>query len=161
MIVRPVEPDDFEDIARLTNHFIRNTAIHFALSEISPAQLEDAHRQAADRHPWLVAHADGRFAGHARAATWRARDAYANTCETAVYVEPAAHRRGIARALYTALLDDLTHRGFHTAVAGITLPNPPSIAFHEALGFTHVGTFAQVGRKFDQWHDVGFWQRHL
>lgn len=161
MIVRPVEPADFEDIARLTNHFIRNTSIHFAHADTSPDQLEDAWRRTNDRHPWLVAHLNDRFAGHARAAPWRTRDAYAQTCETAVYVQPDAHRRGVARALYDALLDDLTQRGFHTAVAGITLPNPPSVAFHETLGFTHVGTFAQVGRKFEQWHDVGFWQRHL
>jgi phosphinothricin acetyltransferase len=29
------------------------------------------------------------------------------------------------------------------------------------MGFRHVGTFREVGRKFEQWHDVGFWQLML
>jgi phosphinothricin acetyltransferase len=29
------------------------------------------------------------------------------------------------------------------------------------MGFTHAGTFRGVGRKFDRWHDVGFWQLML
>ena len=29
---------------------------------------------------------------------------------------------------------------------------------HEALGFRQVACFEQVGRKFDRWIDVGYWQ---
>ena len=47
------------------------------------------------------------------------------------------------------------------AVAAITLPNEPSVALHERLGFELVGVFRDVGRKFDEWHDVGFWQLRL
>lgn len=61
----------------------------------------------------------------------------------------------------TALLATLADRGAHLAVAVITLPNQPSVALHEALGFTPVGTLREVGRKFDRWHDEGFWQLPL
>ena len=44
------------------------------------------------------------------------------------------------------------------AVGGITLPNPASVRLHESLGFKHVGTFKEVGRKFDTWHDTSWWQ---
>ncbi len=113
------------------------------------------------RFPWLAAEQGGDFAGYAKSGTWRARDAYARTAEVTVYVEPACHRMGVGRALYTALLALLKARGFHTAIGGITLPNPGSVGLHEAMGFRHVGTFREVGRKFAAWHDVGFWQLML
>ncbi|MEZ0368470.1 MAG: N-acetyltransferase family protein, partial [Candidatus Sericytochromatia bacterium] len=47
------------------------------------------------------------------------------------------------------------------AYAGIALPNPASVGLHEAMGFTPVGVYHQVGYKFGAWHDVGWWQLEL
>jgi L-amino acid N-acyltransferase YncA len=47
------------------------------------------------------------------------------------------------------------------ACAGITLPNPASVALHESFGFTPVGVYRGVGYKFGQWRDVGWWQSQL
>jgi L-amino acid N-acyltransferase YncA len=33
------------------------------------------------------------------------------------------------------------------------------VALHEKLGFVKVGQLKEVGRKFDQCIDVGYWQR--
>ena len=66
--------------------------------------------------------------------------------------------RGVGRALYAALLERLRALGYHAAIAGIALPNEGSVRLHEAVGFEYVGTFREVGRKFEAWHDVGFWQ---
>ncbi|HDX6101253.1 TPA: GNAT family N-acetyltransferase, partial [Acinetobacter baumannii] len=33
-----------------------------------------------------------------------------------------------------------------------------SIGLHEKMGFTHAGTFKQVGFKFGQWLDAAFYQ---
>jgi L-amino acid N-acyltransferase YncA len=87
--------------------------------------------------------------------------AYGKTVETSAYLDQRFHRRGIGRALYRALLDDLTGKGFHTAVAGIALPNAASVALHRALGFEPVGVYREVGWKSGAWHDVGWWQRRL
>jgi len=48
-----------------------------------------------------------------------------------------------------------------TCVGCITLPNPASIALHEKFGMKPVGTFENVGFKFNQWLSVGYWQCHL
>lgn len=71
------------------------------------------------------------------------------------------HQQCLSRRLYASLFPAAKGAGFHTLVAGIALPNEPSIALHEAMGFTHVGTFHEVGRKFDQWWDVGYWELSL
>jgi phosphinothricin acetyltransferase len=99
--------------------------------------------------------------GYAYAGSFRTRPAYRFTCETTVYVGAEARGRRVGRRLYDELLRRVTQQGFRTAVAGITLPNPASVALHEAVGFKPVGIYHKVGFKFGQWHDVGWWEREL
>lgn len=49
-------------------------------------------------------------------------------------------------------------RGAHVALGGIALPNAPSAALHEKLGFRQVAHYREVGWKFGRWIDVGYWQ---
>jgi phosphinothricin acetyltransferase len=65
---------------------------------------------------------------------------------------------GLGTRLYQALLQALRGRGVHAVLAGIVLPNEASVALHEAFGFSAVGRMREVGLKFDQWLDVGYWE---
>jgi L-amino acid N-acyltransferase YncA len=112
-------------------------------------------------HAFLVAERDGQVVGYAYGGPHRARAAYRRSVEVSAYVAGDARRAGVGRALYATLLAILTQRGFHAAFAGIALPNPGSIALHQAVGFAPIGVFHQVGFKFGQWHDVGWWERIL
>ena len=60
--------------------------------------------------------------------------------------------------LYAALLADLKACGLHAVIGGIAQPNTTSVALHEKLGFTKIGQFKEVGWKFEQWIDVGYWE---
>jgi L-amino acid N-acyltransferase YncA len=157
-LVRLATDADFTAIARLTNHWIRTTAIHFGTEDIDADELRSQWRETGDVHPWLVGEVDGAFAGYAKSGSWRSRAAYRWTPETTVYVEPQFHGRGIGRAVYGRLLAVLRAQGYHSAIGGIALPNDASVRLHEALGFEHVGTVRDAGWKFGRWHDVGFWQ---
>jgi phosphinothricin acetyltransferase len=159
--VRDFSAADVPAANTLTNHFIAHTAIHFGAAPASDAEFAAVWEEGRARFPWLVAEYDGRFAGYCKAGVWRARDAYARTVETGIYVGLDQQRRGVGRALYESLFDRLRAMGVHTVVAGIALPNEASVRLHEAVGFRAVGVFSEVGRKFDRWHDVGFWQRPL
>lgn len=141
---------------------VAETAISFEEQVPTLEDLRQRIREGLRDHPWLVAvdHAD-RVLGYAYACSWRKRSAYRFTCEVSVYIHPEHHRQGVARALYGELLEIQKQRGFVVAYAGITLPNPASVRFHEACGFEHVGTFPECGFKFGQWHGVGFWKQEL
>lgn len=112
-------------------------------------------------HPWLVLERDGRVEGFAYAGPHRARGGYRWAAEVSVYVAADARRAGVGRALYSALLELLARQGLRIALAGITLPNPPSVGLHEALGFRPVGIYRGVGWKAGAWRDVGWWQLAL
>jgi phosphinothricin acetyltransferase len=159
--IRAAAERDFFAIAQITSHYILTSTIHFGYEPVAPEELVAAWRAGRARYPWLVAASDDRVIGYAKAGVWRERAAYAWTTEVGLYVDPAERGRGVGRALYTALLAALEAAGFHSAVAGITLPNAVSEALHRALGFEPIGTVRDAGWKHGAWHDVAFWQRRL
>ena len=161
MEIRAARDDDFGAITSITNYYIETSTIHFAYEPLTRAAVHELWRATRDRHPWLVAADEGGVAGYAKAGTWRERAAYDWTTEVGVYVQHGVQRRGLGRALYSELLAALTRRGFRSAVAGIALPNDPSLALHRALGFTSIGTVRDAGWKHGRWCDVEFWQKRL
>lgn len=96
--------------------------------------------------------------GYAKADFFRTRGAYRKTVETAIYLSREHLGEGHGGRLYGKLLEEVAERGFHTAIAGITLPNEASVGLHEGLGFKRVGVMREVGYKLDAWWDVGWWQ---
>jgi len=64
----------------------------------------------------------------------------------------------MATTLYKALFSELKRRNIHSVIGGITLPNDPSIGLHEKFDMMKVAHFKEVGFKFNQWLDVGYWQ---
>ena len=162
MELRDATPEDAAALAAIYNYYVVNTAISF---EEAPASEDDIRQRIATVHnaglPWLVALVDGEIAAYAYATPWRVRSAYRYSVESSVYVAHDKPRRGLGRTLYCALLERLRGAGIHMAIAGIALPNDASIALHEAMQFKKVAHFAEVGRKFERWIDVGYWELAL
>ncbi len=160
MVIRPATISDAEAVARIYNHYIANTTITFEERAITSSQMaERIGKVASASLPWLVAEHDGRVNGYAYATQWKERSAYRFSVEITVYLATEAIGRGIGSALYEALFAELDKRGVHAAIGGIALPNPASVALHEKLGMKQVAHFEQVGFKFGQWLDVGYWQK--
>jgi phosphinothricin acetyltransferase len=159
-LIRSAEVRDSAAIAAIYNHYVSNTTISF---EECPVTVEEMQRRIgavqAGGLPWLVMEEDGRVVGYAYATKWKERSAYRFSVESSVYLHPGAHGRGLATELYGELLATLEGLGVHTVIGGIAQPNPASVALHEKLGFQKVALFREVGRKFDRWIDVGYWQR--
>ncbi len=137
--------------------FVEHTAVSFETELPTVATLRGRMEQTLQRMPWLVCERDGAVLGYAYAGGFRSRPAYQWTAETTVYVAEHAREAGVGRRLYGNLLACLRTQGFVNAVALITLPNPASVALHEALGFKPVGVLPHVGYKLARWHDVGEW----
>lgn len=156
--LRPATSDDAPAIAAIYNHYVRHTAVTFELDEVGVADMAGRIAEVTARFPWLVAAAGDRVVGYAYAAPWKSRCAYRHTVECTIYLAPDATGRGHGGALYRALLDAVRPLGLHSLIGGIALPNAASVALHERLGFRQVAHFEQVGRKFDRWIDVGYWE---
>ena len=154
-LIRLAASSDAAAIAGIYAPYVTDTPISF--EEAAPGAGEMAQRMAGDGrglHPWLVAEEEGRVIGFASSSPFRTRPAYRWTVETGVYLAPEAQGRGLGRALMEQLLELLARQGFTAAVAGITLPNDPSVALHEGLGFTPCATYRDTGFKLGAWRTV-------
>lgn len=161
-MIRATEQGDLEAIAEIYDHYVQRTCATFDLEAPPVAEWRRRWRSAQDLgQPWMVTECDGVIAGFASLSAFRPKAAYRSTVETTIYLADDHVGHGLGRPLYEATLREAASRGFHLAVAGITLPNRRSVLLHEALGFVAVGVFEQVGYKHDAWRDVGWWQLSL
>ena len=159
LIIRLVEDSDVPAIVDIYDYYITSTAVSF---EETPVTVEEMMQRIAgvkkQQMPWLCAEVGGTLAGYAYASRWRERSAYRYTAETTIYLAQAFAGHGIGKVLYCPLLEQLRAAGIHAVMAVITLPNPASVALHEALGYRKVGHLLEAGYKFNRWIDVGYWQ---
>lgn len=162
MHVRDAVLGDLPGILEIHNEAIAHST---AIWDETLADLDERRRWFDDRHaqgfPILVADIDGRVAGYASYGVWRAKSGYRHTVENSVYVHADFHRRGVATALMTALIDRARVAGVHVIVASIESTNTTSIALHERFGFRLVAQMPEVGRKFGRWMDMSFMQLTL
>lgn len=157
-MIRPATAGDAAAIVGIYNHYIATTTITFEESLVSTEEMALRISDVSAKLPWYVFEHEGQVVGYAYATPWRVRSAYRFSVESTVYVSPEHPRRGIGSQLYRALIDDLRDRGIHVILGGIAQPNAASVALHESLGFEKVAHFKHVGRKFEQWVDVGYWE---
>ncbi|MEQ8312615.1 MAG: N-acetyltransferase family protein [Gammaproteobacteria bacterium] len=165
--IRPAQFDDAQAIAEIYNWYIANTTITFEEDPITAGDM--VHRIAVtdESRPWFVLEqeaAEGeesKILGFACAVRWKDRSAYRFSRETSIYLLPDSAGSGHGRLLYEYLIDAMRKTEVHTLIAGIALPNDASIALHEKLGFRQVGEFEEVGKKFGNFLNVGYWQLQL
>jgi len=163
IVIRAGLPADLPALVELYNHYIRTTAFTF---DVEPYSLETRRSWFAKfapegRNRLLVALQAGELAGYVCTGPFREKAAYETSVETSIYLRPEGTGRGLGRELYTALFDALRSEDVHRAYAGITQPNPASVALHERMGFVQVAYFGEVGRKFGHYYDVAWYERAM
>jgi phosphinothricin acetyltransferase len=159
--IRPAGEADVPGIAAIYDEQVRTGISTFDL-EPPPASYWSRHLASEERGDhFLVAEDAGVVVGFAYAGSYRTRPGYRLTRETSVYLDPASRGQGLGRRLYDDLLPRLAADGMHVALALVALPNPASVALHEASGFAHLGTMREVGYKFERWIDTAWYQLRL
>lgn len=157
-MIRQATIDDSAQLCDIYNYYVLETSITFEEQSVTTEDMAQRVQDTLQSLPWLVWEEERRLLGFCYASKWKGRGAYRYSVESTVYLRPDAAGKGRGSQLYAALLDELKQRRFHTVLGGIALPNLPSVALHERFGFEKVAQFKQVGNKFNQWIDVGYWQ---
>jgi phosphinothricin acetyltransferase len=160
-MIRLATTADAAQIAAIYAPFCLHSVVSFEESAPSTDEMAQRIAKTLERFPWLVHDDGGKILGYAYAGKYRERAAYRWSVEVSCYVRIDSLRCGVGHGLYSKLFEMLQALGYYNACAGVTLPNPASVAFHESFGFLPVGVYRHVGYKFGQWHDVGWWQKDL
>ena len=164
MQIRPATPSDLPDLVRIYNHYVTNTHFTFDTKPFTTGGRRSWFEDFAGSGPYrlLVAEVESEIAGYTSSTRFRPKRAYRTSVETTVYLDPRHIGRGLGSRLYGELLESLvSERQVHRAYGGVALPNPASVALHERLGFQLVGTFREVGHKFQRFWDVSWYERDL
>jgi phosphinothricin acetyltransferase len=163
MQVGVADPErDAARIADIYRPYVEDSIISF--EEVAPSADEMAGRMRAvlEWAPWLVAVDENRSViGYCYASRHRERAGYRWSVDLAVYVDSKFRGRGIGRTLYGELLPTLRRQRFINAYAGVGLPNAASVALHESIGMSLVGTYEKVGWKLGRWVDVAWFGMRL
>jgi L-amino acid N-acyltransferase YncA len=155
--VSPMRAEDWPAVARIYAAGIAGGDATFEREVPERGQWLEAHVQ----DPCLVARgASGELLGWAALGAVSERPVYRGLAEVSIYVAPEHTRRGVGRALLSALIEASEGAGFWTLEAGIFPENEASIALHEACGFELVGVRRRVGQMPDgRWRDVRLYER--
>ena len=159
--IRSANLSDLPALVRIYNHYVAETHFTFDTEPSTESERRGWMEQFSSEgpHQLLVAQLGDELAGYVSSGPFRKKPAYRSSVETTIYLAPGSTGKGLGRRLYAELLARLRDEpAVHRACAGIALPNPESIALHEKLGFSPVGTFREVGFKFERYWDVAWYE---
>jgi phosphinothricin acetyltransferase len=157
-MIRPVELLDCKAITDIYNYYIESTVITFEEVPLSVPEMQNRVNEICKLFPYLVYEESGEILGYAYVDAFHSRSAYRFTLEDSIYLRNGCQGKGMGKALLSELLNEVKKHDAHSIMAKIALPNEKSVKLHEAFGFKNVGTLQEVGRKFDTWLDVGYWE---
>ena len=157
-MIRSVKLQDAFKICKIYNHYVLNSVVTFEETPVEEGEMMKKIKALSSKLPWIVYEDGDQILGFAYASEWKSRSAYKHTAESTVYLKQGQSNKGLGSILYTTLIEQLIQLDFHAIIGGISLPNDASIALHEKFGFEKVAQFKDVGFKFGNWVDVGYWE---
>ena len=150
--IRPATVADAEVMAAIYNAGIAERVATFETRTKSAAALAGLI-EAGDLV--LVAERGGAVVAFVKVAPYDdANHYYSDIGEATLYVDPAARRSGVGRALMEAVAEAAEERGYYKLVGKIFASNEPSIALVKACGWREVGMHRRHGRLDGEWKDV-------
>lgn len=169
IVLREAEEHDAGAISDIYRHYVCHTAVSFDLEVPSTEELSVKILRTLERYPFLVALDGETIVGYTYASPFKNRPAYDRCVETTIYLHKDFKRKGVGRALYTALENELKRQGVLNLEACIAVTdrkkdgflNDDSPLFHQKMGYRTVALFRNCGRKFGQWYDVIWMEKFL
>ena len=87
MIIRPVTPEDAENIADIYRYYVEQTAVTYEETAPDKMQIGERIRMITKKYPYFVAEEDGIVIGYAYASLFKDRESYRYSVETSIYLD--------------------------------------------------------------------------
>ena len=159
--IRTAKTEDAGRLLEIYDYYVSSTAISFEYKTPSLEEFIRRMKHVLEKYPYLVILRDGRIEGYAYAGPFKAREAYARSCEISIYLDRNARRCGLGRMLSEALEAELKKIGILNVYGCIAYPEKEdeylttnSADYHKHLGFETVGVFHQCAYKFGRWYNM-------
>jgi L-amino acid N-acyltransferase YncA len=153
-ILRAATEADLVAINDIYNYYVLHSTCTYQEETETLDSRRTWFKHHGEKHPVIVAEANGQVVGWASLSAYHTRSAYRHTVENSVYIHHQHHRHGIGTLLLQELIVRACNLGHHAIIAGIDADQPASVALHTKFQFVKVGHLKQVGLKCGRWLDV-------
>ena len=154
--IRPMVPEDWDDVARIYLEGIATEHATFQ-TDCPPYAAWDASHTKECR---LVILADGVLAGWAALHRVDPRWCYRGVAEVSIYVGERFRGKGLGSQLLNALCADAEKEGYWTPQSTVLQDNTASRALHTKCGFRLVGRRERIARDcHGRWLDTYLMER--
>jgi len=158
MKIRTVTLDDAKSICDIYNYYVEETVVTFETIAVTETEMKQRIAGIlAEGSPYYVGEINGKIVGYCYLHSWNNRCAYSLTKEITIYLDKDQKGKGVGTILYQHLFKDIYRSNIHAVIAGICIPNEESVRLHEKFGLKQASCMKEIGRKFEQWLDVGHW----
>ena len=159
--IRDVSLDDTNDILKIYEYYILNTAITFEITIPSLEEFKERISKISKKYPYIVLLEDGIIKGYAYSHEFYGREAYRFSNEVSIYIDKDSKGKGYGKLLYNELENRLKKLGILNLYACIAIPNGNDLyldnnsqEFHSHIGYEKVGKFNNCGYKFNRWYSL-------
>ena len=168
MIIRDVKLEDAERLVEIYSHYVLNTAVSFEYEVPSVEEFRQRIEKITAKFPYLVCEKDGKIVGYVYAGEYSSRSAYSWTAAMSIYVDKDYRRQGIGTILYKEIEPRLKEMGIVNLLAGTAYCEPEdeylthaSSCFHMHQGYYEVAHMKKIGKKFDRWYDLKWFEKEI
>lgn len=168
LIIRDVKIEDAARLVEIYRPYVEKTAVSFEYKVPTVSEFENRIRNITKKYPYLVCERDGKIIGYVYASAYSSREAYNWTVDTSIYVDKDCRRSGAGSLLYKELEKKLKAIGIVNLLAGVAFIEQEdeylthdSPKFHLNQGYTEVAYMKSVGKKFDRWYDLKWYQKKI
>ena len=166
--IRSVQISDAGRLSEIYSYYVQNTAVSFEYEAPSADEFIKRIEHTTEKYPYLVCEKSDQVVGYAYAGAYSIREAYMWTVSTSIYVDKDHRREGIGSLLYTSLEHELKKQGIINLLAGVAYIDEAdeylshdSYKFHLKEGYSEVAHMKSVGKKFDRWYDLLWFQKKI
>jgi len=159
--IREATVEDAAAIAAIYNQGIADRVATLETEERSPEERRRWLSARKERHPVLVAEADGAVVGWGSLNPFNPREVYRHVADFSLYVERSWRGRGVGGALIRALVDRAVRLGYHKLVLSAFPWNAAGVGLYAKHGFRTVGTYTEQGLLDGKWVDTVIMERLL
>ena len=166
--IRDVRIEDANRLVEIYSYYVSNTAVSFEYDVPSVSEFENRIKHTTEAYPYLVCEKDNKIVGYVYAGAYSTREAYTWTATTSIYIDKEYRRQRIGTLLYNELEKRLIEKGILNLLAGVAYSenedeylSHDSEKFHIHQGYTEVAHIKTVGKKFDRWYDLKWFQKKI
>ena len=166
--IRDAQLEDAARLVEIYSHYVLDTAVSFEYAVPSVEEFAERIKNIKTKFPYLVCEKDEKIIGYVYASSYSSRAAYDWTVSTSIYVDKDYRRNGAGALLYKELEKRLKEKGIVNLLAGVAFCENEdeylthdSQKFHLKMGYSEVAHMKGVGKKFERWYDIKWFQKKI